>query len=115
MILTAPDHGVVVARTAPTPVADDQLSEYLTSVIPPGSTSVSQPEPVDIDGVSGVLVTFVSGIPAGGTPGGVAQEHEDMVVNQAGNTYEIALTAPQATFSLDGAALQEILNRWTWG
>jgi hypothetical protein len=115
MILTAPDHGVVVTRTAPTPVADDQLSEYLTSVIPPGSTSVSQPEPVDIDGISGVLVTFVSAVPAGGTPGGVAQEHENMVVNQAGNTYEIALTAPQATFSLDGAGLQEILNGWTWG
>ena len=115
MILTAPDHGVVVVRTAPTPVADDRLSQYLTSVIPAGSTSVSQPEPVDIAGVSGVLVTFVSGVPASGTPGGVALEHEDMVVNRAGNTYEIALTAPQATFSLDGAGLQGILNGWTWG
>jgi hypothetical protein len=115
MILTAPDHGVVVARTASTPVADDQLSQYLTSVIPPGSTSVSQPEPVDINGVSGVLVTFLSGVPAAGTPSGVAQEHEDMVVNQAGNTYEIALTAPQATFSLDSTGLQAILNGWTWG
>jgi hypothetical protein len=38
-----------------------------------------------------------------------------MVVNQAGNTYEIALTAPQATFSLDSTGLQAILNGWTWG
>ena len=37
-----------------------------------------------------------------------------MVVNQAGNTYEIALTTPPADFPTDSAGLQEILNTWTW-
>ena len=37
-----------------------------------------------------------------------------MVVNRAGNTYEISLTTAQAELRLDEAALQAILNGWTW-
>lgn len=109
MVLTAPDHGVVVARTTPQPVADDQLAQYLTSITPAGATDVSQAQPIDVDGVSGVFVTFV-----GGSPGAAAAESEDMVVNQAGNTYEITLNASQPGFTEDSTGLQEILNTWTW-
>ena len=46
--------------------------------------------------------------------GAATQENEDMVVNQAGNTYEIALSAAPANFTTDSAGLQEVLNSWTW-
>jgi hypothetical protein len=109
MVLAAPDHGVVIARTTPQPVADDQLGQYLGTVIPAGATGISQAEPVDIDGVSGVMITFT-----GSTPGVVPRENQDMVVNQSGNTYEIALTTLPSDFPTDSAGLQEILNSWTW-
>ncbi len=109
MLLASPDHGQIVVRTAPQPVADDQLAQFLTTVTPPGASDVSHPEPVDIDGVSGVLITFIV-VPAGGA----AQEDEDMVVNQAGNTYQIVLRTAPADFATDAAGLQEILNSWTW-
>jgi len=64
---------------------------------------------VDIDGVSGVTITFT-----GGSPGVVPRENQDMVVNQSGNTYEIALTTLPFDFATDSASLQEILNSWTW-
>ncbi|MFZ2032282.1 MAG: hypothetical protein WAW53_00860 [Candidatus Dormiibacterota bacterium] len=109
MVLGAPDHGVVVARTVPQPVADDQLGQYLATIIPAGSTGISQAEPVDIAGVSGVMMTFTYG-----SPGAAPRENQDMVVNQAGNTYEIALTTLPSDFPADSAGLQEILNSWTW-
>ena len=71
---------------------------------------MSPAEPVDVGGVSGVLVTYVV------TPaGGAGQETEAMVLNQSGNTYEIALTTAQADFSRDAMGLQEVLDGWTWG
>jgi hypothetical protein len=109
MLLVSPDGGRIVARTTPQPVADDQLAQYLTSVTAPGAIDVRQAEPIDVDGVSGVVITFVV-TPTGAT----AQEDEEMVVNQAGNTYEIALSTAQAGFARDAAALQEVLNNWTW-
>jgi hypothetical protein len=109
MLLASPDHGLVAVRTTPQPVADDQLAHYLTTVTPPGASGVSHAEPVDIDGRSGVLITCMV-VPASGA----AQENEAMVVNQAGNTYEILLSTAQAGFARDAAGLQEILNSWTW-
>ena len=70
---------------------------------------MSQAEPVDVDGVSGVVITFVV------TPtGAAAHEDEEMVVNQAGNTYAIALHTAQASFAGDAALLQQVLNSWRW-
>jgi hypothetical protein len=109
MLLVSPDQGILVARTTPQPVPDDQLAQYLSSTKAPGSTNVSTPEPVDVDGESGVLVTFDE-VPASGAP----LEVEDMVVNTAGNTYEIALSAAQSNFAGDAAGLQEILDSWSW-
>jgi hypothetical protein len=109
MLLASPDGGLVVARVTPQPVADDQLARYLTSVIPAGAMVVVQTEPIDVGGMSGVVTTFVV------TPSGsAAQEHEEMVVNRAGNTYDIVLSTAQARFAEDAAALQAILNGWRW-
>jgi hypothetical protein len=109
MLLESPDRGLIVARTTPQPVADDQLAQYVTSITPAGATNVSRAEPVDIAGMSGVVVTFVV------TPtSGAAQENEAMVVNRAGNTYEIVLTTAQVDFAQDAGGLQEILNTWRW-
>lgn len=109
MLLAAPDHALLVASTTPQPVADDQLAQYLTSIAPPGATQVGQAEPIDIDGDSGVVDTVVV-VPATGT----TQESEEMVVNQAGDTYEIVVTAAQTDFAGDAGGLQEILDSWTW-
>jgi hypothetical protein len=109
MLLASPDHGLIVASTTPQPVADDQLAQYLTSITPPGATQVGQAEPVDIDGDSGVVDTFVV-VPATGA----TQESEEMVVNQAGSTYEIVVTSAQTDFASDSGGLQEILDSWSW-
>jgi hypothetical protein len=109
MLLASPDHGIIVASTTPQPVADDQLAQYLTSIAPPGATRVGQTETVDVDGDSGVTDTFVV-VPATGA----TQETEEMVVNQAGDTYEIVVTSAQTNFASDAAGLQEILDSWSW-
>jgi hypothetical protein len=109
MLLASSDGGLIVARSTPQPVADDQLAQYLTGVIPAGATAVSPTEPIDVDGMSGVVTTFVV-IPSGAA----ARKHEEMVVNRAGNTYDISLSTAQTSFALDEAALQAILNGWRW-
>ena len=109
MDLVSPDQSTIVASTTAQPVADDQLAQYLASIRPAGATGVSPVEPVDVDGVSGVVMTYV-----GSNPGVAARENEVMVVNQAGNTYEIALSTVPADFSTDSPGLQEVLDSWSW-
>jgi hypothetical protein len=100
MLLVAPDGGHIDARTAPQPIADDQLAQYLESVSQNGATNLSQAVPIDIDGVSGVVITYTLT-----SPSGVSSKNEDMVVNQGGNTYDIVLNT---------SALQTVLNGWRW-
>jgi hypothetical protein len=109
MLLVAPDGGHIDARTAPQPIPDDQLAQYLQSVSQHGATGVSQPVPVDIDGVSGVVITYTLT-----SSSGVSSKNEDMVVNQGGNTYDIVLNTAVAAFTQDSAALQTVLNSWRW-
>lgn len=109
MLLVAPDGGHIDVRTAPQPVPDDQLAQYLGSVSEAGATNLSTAVPVDIDGVSGVVVTYN----LAPSPGVVARD-EDMVVNKGGNTYDIVLNTASATFTQDVAALQIVLNGWKW-
>lgn len=109
MLLIAPDGGHIDVRAAPQPVPDDQLAQYLESVSQSGATNLSTAVPVDIDGVSGVVITYNL------TPSpGVVAKDEDMVVNQGGNTYDIVLNTASATFTQDAAALQAVLNSWKW-
>jgi len=109
MLLVAPDGGHIDARTAPQPIADDQLAQYLESVSQNGATNLSQAVPIDIDGVSGVVITYTLT-----SSSGVSSKNEDMVVNQGGNTYDIVLNTAVADFANDTAALQTVLNGWRW-
>lgn len=109
MLLIAPDGGHIDVRTAPQPVADDQLAQYLGSVSQSGATNLSTAVPIDIDGVSGVVITYNLAPSAG-----VVAKDEDMVVNQGGNTYDIVLNTASTTFTEDATALQAVLNGWKW-
>jgi hypothetical protein len=110
MLLAAPDGGLIDVRTTSQPVPDDQLAQYLVGVTPQGATAQRSAEPVDIDGISGVFITYETLSPAG-----APLASEDLVANQGGNSYEIKLQAPQPDFAVDRPALQEILDSWTWG
>lgn len=109
MLLVAPDGGHIDARTAPQPVPDDQLAGYLESVSQNGATDLSQAVPINIDGVSGVVITYTLT-----SASGVSSKNEDMVVNQGGNTYDIVLNTPTAGFTHDASALQAVLDGWRW-
>lgn len=109
MLFEAVDGGHIDARTAPQPVADDQLAQYIESVSQSGATNLSTAEPINIDGVSGVMITYTL------TPSaGVTAKNEDMVVNQGGDTYDIVLNTATANFTTDQAALQTVLDNWKW-
>jgi hypothetical protein len=110
MLLVAPDGGHIDARTAPQPVPDDQLAQYLESVGQNGATSVSQTVPINVGGASGVVITYKLT-----TTSGAVSSNEDMVVNHGGNTYDIVLNTAAASFAHDTAALQVVLDGWKWG
>jgi hypothetical protein len=103
------DGGHIDVRTAPQPIPDDQLAQYLESVSQSGATNLSPAEPIDIDGVSGVVITYNLAPSAGGMA-----KDEDMVVNQGGDTYDIVLNTAAADYTADAAALQSVLNSWKW-
>jgi hypothetical protein len=110
MLFEATDGGHIDVRTAPQPISDDQLAQYLESVSQSGATNLSTAEPVNIDGVSGVMITYDL------TPSaGMTAKDEDMVVNHGGDTYDIVLNTAAASFTADQAALQTVLNSWKWG
>jgi hypothetical protein len=109
MLLVAPDGGHIDARSAPQPIPDDQLATYLESVSRNGATDLSQAVPINIDGVSGVVITYTLT-----SASGVSSKNEDMVVNQGGNTYDIVLNTATAGFTHDTSALQAVLDAWRW-
>jgi hypothetical protein len=109
MLLVAPDGGHIDARTAPQPIPDDQLASYLESVSKNGATNLSQAVPIDIDGVSGVVITYTLT-----SASGLSSKNEDMVVNQGGSTYDIVLNTATAGFTQDTSALQAVLDGWKW-
>jgi hypothetical protein len=109
MLLVAPDGGHIDARTAAQPIPDDQLATYLESVSQNGATDLSRAVPINIDGVSGVVITYTLT-----QASGISTKNEDMVVNQGGNTYDIVLNTATAAFSQDTSALQAVLDGWRW-
>jgi hypothetical protein len=109
MLLVAPDGGHIDARTAPQPIPDDQLASYLESVSQNGATNLSQAVPINIDGMSGVVITYTLT-----STSGVSSQNEDMVVNQGGSTYDIVLNTATADFTADTSALQAVLDGWRW-
>lgn len=109
MLFEAVDGGHIDARTAPQPIPDDQLAQYLGSVSQSGATNLSTAEPINVDGVSGVMITYNLSPSAG-----VTVKDEDMVINQGGDTYDIVLSTATANFTADQGALQTVLNNWKW-
>lgn len=93
---------------ASTPVPDDQLATYLSSVAQGGATSLSQPEPFTLDGRTGLYITYDTEV--SGTPG----ESQDMVVNDNGVTYDIVLNTSRYAFPMQLPALQLMLSTWRW-
>ena len=110
MLLIAPDGGHIDARTTPQPVPDDQLAQYLQSVSQDGATNLSQVTPVDVGGVSGVVITYDLSSTTGAT-----FKNQDMVINRGGDTYDIVLNTAEASFTEDLTALQDVLDSWRWG
>jgi hypothetical protein len=109
MLFEAVDGGHIDARTAPQPIPDDQLAQYLGSVSQSGATNLSTAEPINLDNVSGVMITYNLSPSAG-----VMVKDEDMVINQGGDTYDIVLSTATANFTADQEALQTVLNNWKW-
>lgn len=95
--------------TVAQPVPDDQLDTFLNSAGQNGATNLSQAEPFDLDGNTGVFVTYDLK-----SSNGVALEAQDMVVNHGGNTYDIVLNTAQADFTAQLPALQKVLSGWHW-
>jgi len=93
---------------ADSPVPDDQLGQYLTSVSENGATNISQPQPFMVDGHAGLYVTYQRDV--SGTPG----ESQDMVVNYKGDTYDIFLNTSKFAFPAQLTALEHVLDTWKW-
>ena len=96
---------IVVAGS---PVPDDQLGYYLTSVNQNGATNVSQPQPFMVDGHAGLYITYERDV--SGTPG----QSQDMVVNFKGETYDIFLNTSKFAFPKQLPALEHVLDSWRW-
>ncbi len=100
--------------TVAQPVPDDQLASYLESVAQNGATSVTTPQPFNLDGASGLFVTY--NLTAGGSPPAqpTVLKVQDMLVNHAGQTYEIVLNTAMANFDAQLQSLQSVLSSWKW-
>ena len=117
MLLYAPRTSSVIGNehinvtTVQPTVPDDQLSTYLQNV--QGTTSnVSQPEPFNLNGATGIFITF--NLSATGTSAPVMLKEQDMLVNHAGETYEIVLNTAESDFNAQQQSLQQVLNSWKW-
>ena len=93
---------------AESPVPDDQLAFYLSSVNQSGATNLSQPQPFTVDGHTGVYITYELSV--SGTPG----KSQDMVVNYKGETYGIILNTSKYAFPMQLPALMLLLDSWRW-
>lgn len=91
------------------PVPQDQLAGYLQSVSRGGATNLSQPQSFNLDGETGIFITYNLA-----STGGTVLKAQDMVINHNSDTYDIVLNTAQADFTLQAAALQEVLAHWKW-
>lgn len=100
--------------TVAQPVPDDQLASYLESVAQNGATSVTTPQPFNLDGASGLFVTY--NLTAGASPPAqpTVLKVQDMLINHAGQTYEIVLNTAMANFDTQLQSLQSVLSSWKW-
>lgn len=100
--------------TVAQPIPDDQLGSYLQSVGQNGATAVSTPQPFNLDGATGLFVTYNLTSLATPPMQPPPLKVQDMLVNHGGQTYEIVLNTAQSDFETHLAALQEVLTSWRW-
>ena len=119
LLFIAPPTGTVSnehidVTTVAQPVPDDQLATYLGSVALNGATSVTTPQPFDLAGATGLFVTY--NLTATATPPAQAAvlKVQDMLINHAGQTYEIVLNTAAANFDAQLQSLQSVLSSWQW-
>lgn len=119
MLLMAPTAGAAVigehidVTTVAQPVPDDQLAAYLQSVSQNGATAVSTPQPFQLNGATGLSVTYTLTVTATPPGHGAVLKVQDMIVNHV-LTYEIVLNTAQADFDKQAKALQQMLASWQW-
>ena len=95
--------------TVAQPVPDDQLGTYLVSAGQNGATNLSRAEPFDLDGSTGIFITYDLK-----SSNAVLLEAQDMLVNHGGSTYDIVLNTAQPDFAAQLPALREVLSTWHW-
>lgn len=100
--------------TVSQPVPDDQLAAYLESVAQNGATSVTTPQPFNLDGASGLFVTYNLTANASPPAQPPVLKVQDMLINHAGQTYEIVLNTALANFDAQLQSLQSVLSSWKW-
>lgn len=118
-LFVAPPHGTVGnehidVTTVAQPVPDDQLAAYLESVAQNGATSVTTPQPFNLDGASGLFVTYNLTASAAPPAQPTVLKVQDMLINHKGQTYEIVLNTAMANFDAQLPALQSVLSSWKW-
>jgi hypothetical protein len=89
-------------------VPDDQVVTYLQSISNNGATNLSIPQPFTIDGATGQFITYDRDIQ------GTAGESQELMVNHAGQTFDIILNTSQFAFRQQQAGLQAVLAAWRW-
>lgn len=115
MLLIAPQAHATVGNehidvtTTSQPVPDDQLATYLQSVGQNGATNLTQPEPFNLDGATGIFITYNLM-----SSNNVTLKSQDMIVNHGGSTYDIVLNTAGADFDAQVTALQQVLSTWRW-
>ena len=100
--------------TVAQPVPDDQLASYLESVAQNGATSVTTPQPFNLDGASGLFVTYNLTATASPPAQPPVLKVQDMLINHGGQTYEIVLNTALANFDAQLQSLQSVLSSWKW-
>ena len=100
--------------TVAQPVPDDQLASYLESVAQNGATAVTTPQPFNLDGASGLFVTYNLTATASPPAQPPVLKVQDMLINHAGQTYEIVLNTALANFDAQLQSLQGVLSSWKW-
>lgn len=116
-LFMAPPNGTVSnehidVTTVAQPVPDDQLAAYLESVAQNGATSVTSPQPFNLDGASGLFVTY--NLTTSAAAQQIVLKVQDMLINHKGQTYEIVLNTAMANFDAQLPALQSVLSSWKW-
>ncbi len=96
------------ASVAAQQVPPDQLANYLQSVSQSGATNLSPVQPFDLDGASGVYITYDL------SAADSTNKAEDIVVDHGNETYDVVLNTSATDFDQQLPAMQSVLEGWKW-